>query len=133
MNRDIAFGEGDFDSNCLSDPPEVCFLPHRTYQHLSERIASGRCLQGFVRVEDVPASSSPLYIRRDLVGAVERCVRGHALSAAEFARNGAMTDGDVTRAALSLLVMAEAQRSASGHEVLLAQRPDGGEPDVPGA
>jgi hypothetical protein len=76
MNRDIAFGDYDFDSNCLNDPPEVFFMPHRTHRRLNERVANGRCIQGFVRVEDVPASSTPLYIRRDLLPAFERCVRG---------------------------------------------------------
>jgi hypothetical protein len=74
MNPGIAFGHADFDSDCLRDPPEVLFLPHRTHRHLNERIANGRCIQRFARVDDVPASSTPLYIRRDLLPGFQRCL-----------------------------------------------------------
>jgi hypothetical protein len=75
MNPGVAFGHSDFDSDCMRDPPEVFFLPHWTHQHLNERILNSRCIQLFAQPEDAPPSSTPLYIRRDLLADFERCVR----------------------------------------------------------
>jgi hypothetical protein len=75
MNPDIAYGRSDFDAMCLRDPPQILFLPHRTHQKLNERIKNSRCLRQFQSVDRLRASSTPLYVRRDLYDDFERCAR----------------------------------------------------------
>jgi hypothetical protein len=75
MNPAIAYGHFDFDAMCLRDPPQVFFLPHRTHETLNELIEHSRCLRRFERVDTFAGSSTPLYVRRDLYDAFERCAR----------------------------------------------------------
>lgn len=73
MSKHIAFDHPAFDSYCLSDRPEVLFLPHRNYAALNHEIARGACIGQYTRV--VERSSSPLYIRSDLAERFLRCAR----------------------------------------------------------
>ena len=74
MDQDIALHGMDFDARCLRDRPEVVFLPHRNYKALRSQIAAGTCLRGYRKV--VRESSSPLYVRSDLVPGFLECARG---------------------------------------------------------
>lgn len=65
MSPRLALGQTSFDDLCLSDPPDAIFLPHRNYRSLNATIRDSDCLQQFERV--VANSSSPLYVRRDLI------------------------------------------------------------------
>ena len=55
----------DPDALCLAQKPELLFLPHRNYARLNQLLTEGRCIEGYTRV--VEKSSSPLYVRRDLL------------------------------------------------------------------
>ncbi|HKE14259.1 MAG TPA: hypothetical protein VKB80_05330 [Kofleriaceae bacterium] len=65
MDQQIALHGMDFDARCARDRPEVIFLPHRNYHSLRDQIAHGTCIHDYQRV--VRDSSSPLYIRKDLI------------------------------------------------------------------
>ena len=73
MDEEIALGEWDFDSRCEADQPEVLFLPHRVYGALRAEISGGTCIRNYRSI--VRNSSSPLYLRRDLVPAFRACAR----------------------------------------------------------
>jgi hypothetical protein len=73
MSRQATLAPRPFDEMCLGDRPEALFLPHRNYAALNREIASGRCLRGYTRVVD--RSSSPLFIRSDLVSDFLACAR----------------------------------------------------------
>ena len=73
MNREIALEGLDFDRRCQADMPELIFLPHRNYKLLREEIAGSRCIQRYTRV--VKESSSPLYLRSDLLADFLECTK----------------------------------------------------------
>ncbi len=73
MDEEIALRGMDFDARCMRDRPEVIFLPHRNYKSLRDQIARGACIRDYKRV--VRDSSSPLYIRKDLIGEFLPCAR----------------------------------------------------------
>ncbi len=73
MDEEIALFGMDFDARCMRDRPEVIFLPHRNYKSLRDQIARGSCIRDYRRV--VRESSSPLYIRKDLLGEFLPCAR----------------------------------------------------------
>jgi hypothetical protein len=64
MNAEVHAGLR-FDEMCKRDLPELLFLPHRNYRELNREVRRSECLKGYQRV--VKRSSSPLYIRKDLV------------------------------------------------------------------
>ncbi len=74
MDREIASEGLDFDRRCLADMPELIFLPHRNYKVLRSEIAGSRCIQSYTRV--VKESSSPLYLRSDLLSDFLECSQG---------------------------------------------------------
>ena len=65
MNRRMTLGHLPFDSLCSEDQPEAIFLPHKNYRELNRQILRSACLAKYTRV--VSKSSSPLYIRNDLL------------------------------------------------------------------
>jgi len=65
MSTDIALGRVRFDDLCLRDRPEAIFLPHKNYVRQNREVAESRCLGAYTEV--VRRSSSPLYVRSDLV------------------------------------------------------------------
>ena len=69
MNTETHAGVS-FDEMCLRDQPALLFLPHRNYRTLNKEVRTSTCLEGYRRV--VKRSSSPLYVRHDLVKAY-RC------------------------------------------------------------
>ena len=73
MDIDIALHGMDFDARCTRDRPEVIFLPHRNYRSLRDQIARGSCIRDYQRV--VRDSSSPLYIRKDLLATFLPCAQ----------------------------------------------------------
>jgi hypothetical protein len=73
MDTQIALHGMDFDARCTRDRPEVIFLPHRNYRSLRDQIARGTCIRDYQRV--VRDSSSPLYIRKDLIADFLPCAR----------------------------------------------------------
>jgi len=72
MSEQWAFrAPGSFDVLCELDRPEAIFLPHKNYAALNREIKASRCL---TRYEEVVAqSSSPLYVRRDLLTRFRAC------------------------------------------------------------
>ncbi|HEV8246640.1 MAG TPA: hypothetical protein VGP93_12770 [Polyangiaceae bacterium] len=74
FNRGWLFREYDFDAMCQRDRPEAIFLPHRNYAALNREIVGSKCLTGYALV--VPESSSPLYVRKDLLSLYENCSVG---------------------------------------------------------
>jgi hypothetical protein len=62
---------GSFDQLCNSDRPEAIFLPHKNYERLNREILAGTCIHHYERV--VENSSSPLYVRSDLVSRYMSC------------------------------------------------------------
>ncbi|MFZ5897253.1 MAG: hypothetical protein ACOY0T_39705 [Myxococcota bacterium] len=64
-------GDRRFDDFCEQDRPEAIFLPHRNYRNLNREILSGSCITHYQRV--IERSSSPLYVREDLVGKYRAC------------------------------------------------------------
>ncbi len=73
MDREIAFEGMNFEKRCQAQRPEVIFLPHRNYQRLRAEIARSLCIKSYTRV--VKDSSSPLYIRTDLLADFLPCAR----------------------------------------------------------
>jgi hypothetical protein len=73
MSRSIALERSRFDAYCARDRPAVVFLPHRNYAEQNREIVASACLRGYARV--IGRSSSPLYVRNDLVNDFERCAR----------------------------------------------------------
>jgi hypothetical protein len=73
MSNQLTFAHPPFDLICLHDRPEVLFLPHRGYVALNREILAGSCIRGYTNVE--ARSSSPLYIRNDLVAGFLVCAR----------------------------------------------------------
>ncbi len=71
MTREFAFGDKSFDEYCLEDEPEAIYLPHRNYDWLNQEIRESQCLRGFTEVRS--DTSSPLYIRDDLLARYRRC------------------------------------------------------------
>ena len=67
MNKELAFGEMNFAQICRRDQPDAIFLPHRNYKTLNRIILEGTCIQNYTRLPH--KSSSPLYIRTDLLTA----------------------------------------------------------------
>jgi hypothetical protein len=65
------FRAQSFDALCANDRPEAIFLPHKNYRKLNAEIAEGACIRGYERMVD--ESSSPLFVRRDLVAAYTAC------------------------------------------------------------
>lgn len=65
MNKRMTLRHLPFDSLCRQDQPEAIFLPHKNYRELNRQILHSACLRNYTRV--VPESSSPLYIRNDLL------------------------------------------------------------------
>ncbi len=74
MNREIAFEGMDFDKHCQADSPELIYLPHRNYKVLRSKILSSACIRRYTRV--VKDSSSPLYLRSDLLPEFLPCAAG---------------------------------------------------------
>jgi hypothetical protein len=64
MNTEIHQGVR-FEQMCLRDRPALIFLPHRNYRSLNAEIRQSACLGDYKRV--VKRSSSPLFVRRDLL------------------------------------------------------------------
>lgn len=62
-----------FDRKCERDRPHAIFLPHKNYRTLNREITGGTCIAGYVRM--VESSSSPLFVRADLVPAYRACAR----------------------------------------------------------
>jgi hypothetical protein len=60
-----------FDEFCNAERPEAIFLPHRNYERLNREILSSSCISHYRRV--VEESSSPLYVREDLVSRYSSC------------------------------------------------------------
>lgn len=73
MSKEIAFGRAPFDEYCRRDRPEAVFLPHRNYGALNREVLASRCLESYTRV--VADSSSPLYLRNDLLERYVTCAR----------------------------------------------------------
>jgi hypothetical protein len=73
MSREIALERPPFDAYCSRDRPEAIFLPHRNYVEQNREIVASACLREYTRV--VRRSSSPLYVRNDLVAAFGSCAR----------------------------------------------------------
>ena len=73
MSPEITLAHAPFDAYCLRDKPEALFLPHRNYALLNQEILGGHCIVDYTRV--VARSSSPLYIRNDLVTRFRACAR----------------------------------------------------------
>lgn len=73
MDEEIALRGMDFEARCSRDRPEVIFLPHRNYRSLRDQIAKSACIRDYQRV--VSNSSSPLYIRKDLIAEFVPCAR----------------------------------------------------------
>jgi hypothetical protein len=73
MDRELARGGVDLGARCQRDRPEVFFLPHRNYKRQRELILASTCLRDYRLV--VEKSSSPLYIRNDLVDDFVACAR----------------------------------------------------------
>jgi hypothetical protein len=71
MTPQLAFGDASFDDLCLADEPEVIYLPHRNYDWLNREIRESECLRGYRQVRG--DSSSPLYLRADLVADYRQC------------------------------------------------------------
>jgi hypothetical protein len=71
LSPDWLFRKQSFDARCFADRPEAIFLPHKNYQSLNQEIAAGRCIHGYRRV--IPASASPLYVRKDLLKRYKQC------------------------------------------------------------
>lgn len=67
MSPELTRGGGDLDALCRERRPDAFFLPHRNYRALNAGIAASHCLEGYTRV--VEKSSSPLYLRDDLLDA----------------------------------------------------------------
>ncbi|HET9956146.1 MAG TPA: hypothetical protein VFQ61_16680 [Polyangiaceae bacterium] len=67
-------GSKSFDQLCEEDDPEAIFLPHKNYVTLNREIRGGQCLRNYARV--VSRSSSPLYVRKDLLLQYRRCAPG---------------------------------------------------------
>ena len=64
MNKEAHQGVR-FEEMCLRDRPELLFMPHRNYKELNAEIRRGACLRDYKRV--IKRSSSPMFVRRDLV------------------------------------------------------------------
>ncbi|HLV65472.1 MAG TPA: hypothetical protein VKY73_06655 [Polyangiaceae bacterium] len=73
MSNELTFERPRLDALCRRDRPEVLFLPHRVYAAANRELMQGECLRGYTRVVD--ASSSPLYVRSDLVAPFLACAR----------------------------------------------------------
>lgn len=73
MNPEFVFEGMPFDAYCSRDQPEAIFLPHSNYRRLNQEIMASQCLRGYTRM--VEHSSSPLYLRKDLVRAYRQCAR----------------------------------------------------------
>jgi hypothetical protein len=73
MSKTLALEHPHFDVYCLSERPEAIFLPHKTYAEQNREILGSECLREYTRV--IRESSSPLYVRSDLLPAFERCAR----------------------------------------------------------
>ena len=71
MNSEFVFEGLSFDAYCSRDEPEAIFLPHSNYRLLNAEIKRSQCLRGYTRM--VEHSSSPLYLRNDLVRAYRHC------------------------------------------------------------
>lgn len=65
MSPELTLGDTTFEQLCARDRPDAIFLPHRNYRTLNRTIREGRCIQDYELVHE--DSSSPLYVRRDLV------------------------------------------------------------------
>lgn len=65
MTPALTLGKATFESLCQRDQPHAIFLPHQNYRALNAEIMTGACIRSYVRV--VERSSSPLYLRGDLV------------------------------------------------------------------
>jgi hypothetical protein len=76
MNPHLVFDRPSFDSYCLADPPAALFLPHRTHQRFNREIAASACLRQYRRPANMGNSSSPLYLREDLLPSFEACRAG---------------------------------------------------------
>jgi hypothetical protein len=77
MSPRLALERPRFDDYCLRDRPEALFLPHRFYVEKNREIRASRCLGDYTEV--VHHSSSPLFVRSDLVEDFRRCARDIAL------------------------------------------------------
>jgi len=75
MNAEIAQQRTDVEALCLRDPPQVLFLPHFTHRQLNEKLLRGACIRQFTHIAELPPSSTPLFVRTDLVAAFRRCLR----------------------------------------------------------
>ena len=73
MDREIAFEGLNFQARCAEDDPDLIFLPHRNYAVLRTEIAKSACIKNYLRV--VKDSSSPLYLRKDLVPGFLECAK----------------------------------------------------------
>lgn len=71
MSTSTRRGLLDFDAMCTTDTPAAIFYPHAHYTHLRRQITAGSCIQNYVLTVK---SSCPLFIRKDLAPAFQRCV-----------------------------------------------------------
>ena len=71
MTPDLVFGKTTFDELCAREAPEVIYLPHRVYDTLNDEILTSACIEEYTEVRG--DSSSPLYIRNDLLSAYRSC------------------------------------------------------------
>ena len=62
----------EFDEMCAHDRPEAIFLPHANYVELNDAVKHSDCLRGYQPV--VERSSSPLFVRNNLVDRYRRCL-----------------------------------------------------------
>ena len=68
---DWLFETRSFERSCSEERPYAIFLPHRNYVAKNRELLSSRCLRRYTRV--VGDSSSPLYVRRELVKRFRKC------------------------------------------------------------
>jgi len=65
------FRETSFDQACATQRPEAIFLPHKNYVGLNREIRASQCIAGYTQV--VQKSSSPLFLRNDLLPRFREC------------------------------------------------------------
>lgn len=65
LSAEVLIEQKPFQELCTRDQPEAIFLPHRNYVERIAEILASPCIQNYERV--VSQSSTPLYIRKDLL------------------------------------------------------------------
>jgi hypothetical protein len=73
-NPSVISGTFDFEAICEHDRPDFIFRPHVSHQRLNRIIDGSHCLASrYVAVTSIRESSSPLYVRSDLLERYNAC------------------------------------------------------------